>query len=82
MSTRSAVLDAIRQVLEDKGLAAELDDDAVAVGEDGLGLDSLDIATVVSLLDDELHLDPFEETEVEIGSLGQFVALYEQAVEA
>lgn len=82
MSTRSAVLEAITQVLTDKGLSAELDDDGVDIGEEGLGLDSLDIATVVSLLDEELQLDPFADGEVEIGSLGQFIDLYERAAGA
>ncbi|MEZ5143122.1 MAG: hypothetical protein R2726_11480 [Acidimicrobiales bacterium] len=82
MSTRSAVLAAITQVLTDKGLPAELDDDGVELGEEGLGMDSLDIATVVALLDEDLEIDPFADGEVEIGSLGQFVALYERAAAA
>ncbi len=78
VSSRSAVLAAIRRVLEDKSLPAELDDEGVALGEDGLGLDSLDIATVVALLEDELDIDPFEHGDVEIGNLGAFIALYER----
>ncbi|MCZ7527878.1 MAG: acyl carrier protein [Acidimicrobiia bacterium] len=77
MGSRPAVLAAIRRVLEDKGLPADLDDDGVPMGEEGLGLDSLDIATVVAVLEEELEIDPFEHGDVEIGTLGGFVELYE-----
>lgn len=82
MGSRRAVLAAIRQVLEDKGLAAALDEDDVALGEDGVGMDSLDIATVVALLEEELDIDPFEHDDVKIGSLGDFIALYEHETNA
>lgn len=77
MSNRATVLEVIRQLLEDKGLPTTIGDDTVAIGEDGLGLDSLDIATIVAELEESLDIDPFARDEVRIGSIGDFIALYE-----
>jgi len=77
VSNRGAVLAVIQRVLEDKGLQPDLADDAAALGESGLGLDSLDIATIAAELDEELDIDPFAHGDVRMGSLGEFVALYE-----
>gem|GEM_PF-6164732 len=77
MSNRSAVLAVIQRVLDDKGLQPDLGDDAAALGESGLGLDSLDIATIAAELDADLDIDPFAHGDVRMGTLGEFVALYE-----
>lgn len=77
MSNRGAVLAVIQRVLEDKGLPHDLADDSAALDESGLGLDSLDIATIAAELDDELDIDPFAHGDVRMGNLGEFIALYE-----
>lgn len=43
-----------------------------------LGLDSLDLATVVAQLDDTLGIDPFAEGEARFETVGQFLGLYER----
>lgn len=73
MSNRGAVLAVIQRVLEDKGLQHALVDDSAALDESGLGLDSLDIATIAA----ELDIDPFAHGDVRMGTLGEFIALYE-----
>jgi acyl carrier protein len=77
VSNRGAVLAVIQRVLEDKGLQHDLADDSAALDESGLGLDSLDIATIAAELDDELDIDPFAHGDVRMGTLGEFIALYE-----
>ncbi|MFN8037125.1 MAG: acyl carrier protein [Acidimicrobiia bacterium] len=77
MSNREVVRSVISRVLEDKGLPSDVSDDAVDIGEGGLGLDSLDIATIAAELEEELDLDPFAHGDARMGTLGEFVALYE-----
>jgi acyl carrier protein len=77
VSCRPTVLAVIQQVLEDKGLQPDLGDDSVALDETGLGLDSLDIATIAAELEDALEADPFAHGDVHLGTLGEFVELYE-----
>ncbi len=76
MDSRPAVLAVIQRVLEDKGLQPDLDDDSVALDDTGLGLDSLDIATIAAELEAELEIDPFAHDDVHLGTLREFVELY------
>jgi acyl carrier protein len=77
-SHRSAVLAALVQVREDKGLdVAELTD-AKHLGDD-LGLDSLDMATVVADLEIELDIDPFVNDTGPIYTVGDLVRVYDAA---
>jgi acyl carrier protein len=53
--------------------------DADALGEDGLGLDSIGMATIVAQLDAELDYDPFAHGNPSFQTVGEFVKLYEHA---
>jgi acyl carrier protein len=75
--TRTLVIDAIARIQRERGLAAaSLSDDDV-LGEGGLGLDSLDMATIVAQLDTALHKDPFAAGVPRFRTVGEFVRLYE-----
>jgi acyl carrier protein len=76
VDSRPAVLAVIQSVLADKGLRPDLADDSVTLDDTGLGLDSLDIATIAAELEEELEIDPFAHDEVHLGTLGEFVELY------
>lgn len=80
MSSRQTILTVIQRVLQDKGLQPDLGDDSVALDETGLGLDSLDIATIAAELEEELDVDPFAHGDVRMGTLGEFVELYEHEI--
>jgi acyl carrier protein len=74
--TRATVLAAIARVRAERGApAVPLSDDAV-LGEGGLGLDSLDVATVVAELDALLNKDPFAEGVQRFRTVAEFVKLY------
>lgn len=47
------------------------------LGEGGLGLDSLDMATIVAELELSLHQDPFAQGTPAFRTLGELVALYD-----
>ena len=76
-STRDAVLAAILQVCADKGLPARTLADGESLGEGGLALDSLDMATVVAELEVALQKDPFAEATPRFRTVGELIALYE-----
>jgi acyl carrier protein len=77
MAPRDTVLKTILQVCADKGRApAQLNDDDL-LGEGGLGLDSLDMATIVSELDARLDIDPFANGTPSLRTVGEFVRLFE-----
>lgn len=77
-SHRAAVLAALMQVREDKGLTESELTDAKHLGDD-LGLDSLDMATVVADLEIELDLDPFVNDTGPIYTVGDLVRVYDAA---
>ena len=77
MAPRETVLRTIIQVCTDKGKApTNLTDDDL-LGEKGLGLDSLDMATIISELDAKLHIDPFASGTPSFRTVGEFVRLFE-----
>jgi len=74
---QETILRIIGEVLAEKGrpqsdLAASLNESMVT----GLGLDSLDMATVVARLEMELDRDPFAEGQPSFETVADFVALY------
>jgi acyl carrier protein len=79
MLIRDVIVSVITQVCADKGrpVAGDTISDTDPLGEDGLGLDSLDMALVVAELDARLHYDPFAHDTPEFETVGQFVKLYE-----
>jgi acyl carrier protein len=68
---------AITRVLADSGRSAQALTDEVPLGAEGLGLDSLDLATIVARLDAELGIDPFASGSHAFRTVGEFIALYE-----
>jgi len=62
-TTRQVVLETIREVLADRGRAVGPVEDGVPLFADGLGLDSLDFATLVVRLEQKLNYDPFRSGE-------------------
>ena len=77
MSARVAVRNAIVRALADRGSPPREVSDEQFLGEDGLGLDSLDMATIVAELDAVLQKDPFGERTPQFRTVGDFVKLYE-----
>ncbi len=74
---------AIAEVLAQRGTlpaggAEALRDDAQILGGD-LAMDSLDLATVVSTLEDTTGKNPFAEGFVEFRTVGELVALFRKA---
>jgi hypothetical protein len=77
MSVRSAVLQQITATAsQQKKTLAPLTDD-LKLAESGM--DSLCLALVVAALDDNLGLDPFDSNPPFPMTVGDFVALYENA---
>ena len=77
MAARETVISTILQACADKGTrpASVSDDDLL--GDEGLGLDSLDMATIVAELDAKLHIDPFANGAPSFRTVGEFVRLFE-----
>jgi len=76
-STRDVVLAAVGRVCADKGRLQRPASDSEALGDGGLGLDSLDMATIVAELEIALQRDPFAEATPRFRTVGDLVALYE-----
>jgi acyl carrier protein len=76
MSPEKTVLQAIARVCSDKGRPGLPLSPTDALGEEGLGLDSLDMATIVAELDLALHTDPFANGTPRLRTVGDLVALY------
>ncbi len=62
--TRRVVMEAINEVLADRGRTPGQVDEQTALFADGLGLDSLDFATLVVRLEQRLDFDPFRSGEL------------------
>lgn len=78
---RTVVQGAIQQALDHAGRPRRsYEDDDVLVDE--LGLDSLDLAHVVVLLDQELGVDPFRKPGVVIRTFGDLVRAYREQKES
>lgn len=77
MTIREIVLAAVERVCADKGRPASTLSERDVLGAGGLGLDSLDMATIVAELELSLHQDPFAEGTPVFRTLGDLVALYD-----
>jgi hypothetical protein len=81
MSVREVICQTGRQVLAGRGnQAAWTDDQSLFAG--GIGLDSLDFATLVVRLEQELGYDPFRSGDQERlpRTLGELISIYERRV--
>jgi acyl carrier protein len=77
VSTKNLIADRIRRLCADRGLPChELTDDTPLL-DGGLGLDSLDMATLVAELERELGKDPFAVEIPSFRTFGDFLALYD-----
>jgi len=71
----------VAQVCADKGIilrAGSIDDEAPLYGVNGIGLDSLDVAVLSSLLEKEFGDDPFSHG-LFARSIGEIIRFYESA---
>lgn len=83
MSTAAAVVAAIESVLADSGRGARRIAPDSLLGAD-LGLDSLDVAQTVVLLERSLGIDPFRRAPVvaPLRTVADLVAIYTAALES
>jgi len=77
---RQIVADTICEVLSDRGRPTPALSDEMSLFADGIGLDSLDFATLVVRLEQQTGYDPFRSGDQEQlpRSLGELVSIYEQ----
>jgi acyl carrier protein len=77
MSVQSLIAGHVQRLIADRGLPAVEITYETPMLEDGLGLDSLDMATLVAVLEKEIGKDPFAQTVPAFRTFGEFVRLYE-----
>jgi acyl carrier protein len=80
MSVRDVVHSVFKKVAAEQGRTLAPLSDSLALTESGL--DSLSFAIVVTVLEDRLHVDPFNSADhVDFPvTLGDFIQLYDRAV--
>ena len=76
MSPEKIVLEAIARVCSDKGRPGLRLSPADVLGDEGLALDSLDMATIVAELELAFNKDPFADGTPRFRTVGDLVALY------
>ncbi|WP_321490671.1 acyl carrier protein [uncultured Hyphomonas sp.] len=68
----------ITEILDDKGLdAPEITAETPVLGDE-LGIDSLDLATMVADLEGRIGFDPFSKGFIEFQTVGELAKLYVQ----
>ena len=77
MGKKDVIRSAIARAITDNGRTPPALSDDIPLGEGGLGLDSLDMATIVARLDAELGMDPFATGAHSFRTVGELIALYE-----
>jgi len=77
MSAKEVIFQTIAQAFKDKGWPPRAIQDSDLLGAQGLGLDSLDMATIVAELDAKLHIDPFAHGTPQFHTVGDFIRLFE-----
>lgn len=78
---RNAVIQSIQRVLRDSGREIPILDDNTSFG-DSIRLSSLDFAVVVVFLEQTLGVDPFRAGARPVQTVGEFIQLYEHALQA
>ncbi|MDC7676552.1 acyl carrier protein [Asticcacaulis sp. ZE23SCel15] len=72
----AAIVEIISQTLDDKGLdVPEITPETEVLGDE-LGIDSLDLATLVSELEKKIGFDPFAKGFIEFKTVGELTKLY------
>jgi len=72
----STTIEIVRRVLEDKGLKChEISDNTPLLGS-SLGIDSLDLATIVVQLTEVTGKNPFQDGFIEFRTVGELARLY------
>lgn len=74
---RALVHGAVTEVLAQKGVVTQVIVDEAVLGGEGLGLDSLDMATVAAILEDQTGKDPFASGRAAFSTVGDLVSLYQ-----
>ena len=79
MEIRRSIFSYIDKVREQKGLEVmKASDDTELIGED-TGLDSLDLAVLVTELEQKTGKDPFKEGFIMFRTVAEWAALYEES---
>lgn len=79
MSTEAIVCSELQQILSDKGLSGVgFKPESVLLGEE-MGLDSLDLATLVVALEERTGLRPFEKGFVMFKTVAELVGLFSKS---
>jgi acyl carrier protein len=77
---RTAVTGAIQRVFSDSAREIPSTSDDAVFGEQ-IKLDSLDFAVIVVQLEQSLSVDPFRDGAQPVRTVGEFVKLYEDAID-
>lgn len=72
------IVETISEIMDDKGLDVPEITAETAVLDDDLGIDSLDLATMVSDLEGRIGFDPFAKGFIEFKTVGELAKLYVQ----
>jgi acyl carrier protein len=79
MSTEAVVYNELQQILSDKGLSGlAIRPESVLLGDE-MGLDSLDLATLVVALEERTGLRPFEKGFVMFKTVAELVGLFSKS---
>jgi acyl carrier protein len=70
------IVEIISQTLDDKGLDVPAITESTPVLGDVLGIDSLDLATLVTELEKKIGFDPFAKGFIEFRTVGELTKLY------
>ena len=76
MSIESLIADHVRRLRAERSLPVVDPTEDMSMDAEGLGLDSLDMATLVAVLERETGKDPFAERVPVFRTFREFVALY------
>lgn len=73
---QTIIVETISEIMDDKGLDVPEIGAETKVLEDDLGIDSLDLATMVSDLEGRIGFDPFAKGFIEFKTVGELAELY------
>ena len=73
---QTIIVETISEIMDDKGLDVPEIGADTEVLEDDLGIDSLDLATMVSDLEGRIGFDPFAKGFIEFKTVGELAELY------
>ncbi len=78
MNIKQVVIEEISKILTDKGQMSSVIQETNPLGNTGLGLDSLDMATLIAQLDARLHYDPFADQTPNLVTVHDLIVIYKR----